>query len=284
MLAVLAHPDDESFGSGGLLAKYSAEGVRVALVCATRGEAGEISDPSLATPEELPQVREREACAILGVEDRRFLGYRDSGMAGAPDNQHVDALCQADFHEVAGTVVKIIREIRPQVLITFDPRGGYGHPDHVFMHRAAREAFSAAGDSSRYGEQLSDGLEPYAPSKLYYVAFPSSMVRAFQEMMKAAGVESSFTEIDPETLGIPDKDITTVVDVGGYSDQKRRAILCHRTQIQEYQFWDRMPESVRARFLSHEYFVRAEPPFLLGHDVRPGHDVGEDDLFGDVPD
>ena len=280
MLAVFAHPDDESFGSGGLLARYSTEGLRVALVCATRGEAGEISDPSLATPEELPQVRERElraACGVLGVEDLHFLGYRDSGMAGAPDNHHVDALCQADFHEVAGMVVKIIREIRPQVLITFDPGGGYGHPDHILAHRAAREAFSAAGDSSRYGE-LSDGLEPYAPSKLYYVGFPRSMVRAFQEMMRAAGVESSFTEIDPENLGMPDADITTVVDVGRYAEQKQRAILCHRTQIEEYQFLDRMPEALRALFLSHEYFVRAEPPFVAGHDVR------ENDLFSDIQD
>ena len=131
LLAVLAHPDDETFACGGTLAKYAAQGVRVALVCATRGEVGEISNPSLATPETLGQVREEElraACRALGVEDLFILGYRDSGMDGTLDNRHPQALCQADLHEVAGRTVAIIRQLRPQVVLTFDPNGGLRSP------------------------------------------------------------------------------------------------------------------------------------------------------------
>ena len=164
LLVVLAHPDDETFGCGGVLARYAAEGVRVSLICATRGEAGEIRDPSLATRGNLAQVRERElraACEVLGVEDLYVFGYRDSGMKGAPDNQHPEALCQARPSEVAGKIVEIIRSLGPQVVVTFDPTGGYGHPDHIAIHNAAVEAFGAAGDASRFPEQLGDGLEPH---------------------------------------------------------------------------------------------------------------------------
>ena len=139
LLAVFAHPDDETFGGGGLLARYAAEGVRVSMVCAPRGEVGEISDPSLATRENLGEVRERElrdACRVLGIEEPIILGYRDSGMAGTSDNANPRAFSQADQEEVVEKVVEIIRRERPHVLVTFDPNGGYGHPDHIRIHQA----------------------------------------------------------------------------------------------------------------------------------------------------
>ena len=279
LLAVLAHPDDETFACGGTLAKYAAQGVRVALVCATRGEVGEISNPSLATPETLGQVREEElraACRALGVEDLFILGYRDSGMDGTLDNRHPQALCQADLHEVTGRTVAIIRQLRPQVVLTFDPNGGYGHPDHIFVHRAAREAFAAAGDDSRYREQLARSLGVFSPQRLYYTGIPRSALKAFRQAIIDAGIESDLRDMDPETLGVPDEEITTVVDVGAYGESKLQAARCHRTQIQGDDPLGWVPEPVRSAFLSTEHLIRAEPS------VPTGQTPQEHDLFDGI--
>ena len=269
LLAVLAHPDDETFGCGGTLAKYADQGAQVTLICATRGEVGEISDPALATRENLGQVREqelRDACDVLGIDDLRMLGYRDSGMADTQENLHPESLCQASLHEVVGRVVEIIRRKKPHVVLTFDPNGGYGHPDHMLIHQATREAFSTASDADSFREQIADGLDTHKPRKLYYMAFPRSMTTAFRQAMIDAEVQSDFTEIDPETMGVPDDQITTVVDVSQYSKHKEQAALCHRTQIQGDDPFSWIPEAVRTLFLSTEHLVRAEPPFASPYD------------------
>ena len=136
VLACFAHPDDEGFASGGLLAMLAAGGARVTLVCATNGDVGEISDPSLATPENLWQVRQQElrsAMAITGVADLRFLNYRDSGMDGTDDNRHPNAYCNADAGVVVDNLAGVIAEVNAHVVLTHDPSGGYGHPDHKTM-------------------------------------------------------------------------------------------------------------------------------------------------------
>ena len=276
LLAVVAHPDDETFGCGGLLAKCAAEGVHVALLCATRGEVGQISDASLATSKNLGQVREgelRAACEILGVKDLHILEYRDSGMAGTSDNGHPRAFNQANQDEVVASIVEVIRRLKPQVVMTFESHGGYGHPDHIAIHHAAREAFSAAGDPTRYAEQLAEGLQPHRPDKLYYFAFPRSVARGIHEAFREANIESDFSDMDPETLGVPDEEITTVVDVGRYSETKVRAARCHRTQTLADDPFSWAPEPVRSSIVSREYLIRAEPPFV------PGRDHKEDDLF-----
>lgn len=273
LLAVLAHPDDETFGCGGVLARYAAEGARVGLVCATRGEAGEISAASLATREDLGEVREQElraACEALGIADLFLLEYRDSGMAGSPENDHTRALAQADLHQVVDDVGKVIREFRPQVVLTFDPAGGYGHPDHIVMHKAAVEAFRTASANPEITAAQS------VPSRLYYIAFPRSMLREFQEAIRATGGESDFADLDVETMGIADEEITTVVDVAPYADKKVRAASLHRTQIEGGDPFSWLPESLRARFLSTEYLVRVEPPF----DMSLGK--SETDLFDGI--
>ena len=144
LLTVFAHPDDESFSCGGTLARYASQGVRVASVCATRGEVGMISDPSLATRETLGQVREeelREASRVMGIAELHFLGYLDSGMEGTAENQDPRSLAQADPQAVIGALVQQIRRLRPQVVITFDREGIYGHPDHKAVHKYTTEAF-----------------------------------------------------------------------------------------------------------------------------------------------
>lgn len=171
LLAVLAHPDDESFGMGGTLALYARRGVAVHLVCATRGEAGEVSPEMLEGFESIADLRERELCCAaekLGLSGVHFLGYRDSGMPGSPANGHPEALVNAPLDEVAGKIVKYMRQLRPQVVITFDPIGGYRHPDHIAVHQATVHAFELSGDS----QVITAEYLPFRPQKLYYHTFP----------------------------------------------------------------------------------------------------------------
>jgi len=283
LLAVYGHPDDESFGTGGTLALYASQGGRVALACTTRGEAGEISDPNLATPEHLGEARdeapsrltsrnggrdgasERElrcACAHLGVKDLYFLGYRDSGMAGTPDNQHPRAFAQANLHEATGKIVRLVRTLRPQVLITFDPQGGYGHPDHINANRITVAAFAAAGDPAQYPEHLAEGLSPFAPSKLYFMGLPRRFFRAIAAQAKAAGMDIARFGVrnlqDLENVGMPDELVTTEIDVACCWQAKYQAIQCHQTQLPSDSIFRLIPLEMMARALSTEYFILAE--------------------------
>src|SRR5687767_8774729 len=158
MLVVRPHPDDETSLTGGMLAYYSARGVRTGVVTCTGGEEGEIHDPDLDPIADLPrlgEIRERElraACEILGVSELRLLGYRDSGMLDTPANQHPDAFCQADLAEAAGRLVRVIRELRPVVMVIEPPGGLYPHPDHVRCHDVGLAGYHAAGDDRAYPE------------------------------------------------------------------------------------------------------------------------------------
>ena len=153
LLAIFAHPDDETFGLGGTMAHYSGRGMPVTMVCATRGEVGEISEGSAATPETLGQYREqelRDAMEVLGVSDVRFLEYRDSGMYGTPENADPRAFVNAPADTVVESLVRIIRERQPEVIVTWDESGGYGHPDHIATYHHATAACGAAADAARY--------------------------------------------------------------------------------------------------------------------------------------
>jgi N-acetyl-1-D-myo-inositol-2-amino-2-deoxy-alpha-D-glucopyranoside deacetylase len=176
LLAVLAHPDDESFGMGGTLAMYARQGVNVHLVCATRGEAGNVSPEFLQGFESVAELREHElrcAAGKLGLAGVHFLDYRDSGMPGSADNAHPQALIQAPMEEIAGKIVGIMRQLRPQVVVTFDPIGGYRHPDHIAIHKATVAAFHAAGNV----EWFMDQGDVYQPEKLYYHTIPRRMLK-----------------------------------------------------------------------------------------------------------
>jgi N-acetyl-1-D-myo-inositol-2-amino-2-deoxy-alpha-D-glucopyranoside deacetylase len=279
LLAVFAHPDDESFGIGGTLAKYAAEGVHVVLACATMGEAGEIKDPSLGAVEQLAEIRERElrcACDVLGISELHLLGYRDSGMAGSPDNNDPRALVQADPAEVVGKIVRVIRQVRPQVVVTFEEGGGYGHPDHVAIHRHAVAAFQAAGDASQYPEHLAGGLEPHAPQKLYFTALPRRFFRELAQRLKAMGYDlSSLGDFNWESMGVPDELCTTEIDVSAYVDRKLQAFQCHRSQLSPNGPFSLIPPEVRWDFMGTECFS------LAGSRLRLGQGL-ETDLFAAV--
>lgn len=258
LLAVFAHPDDESFGIGGTLAKYAAEGVRVCLICATGGEEGEIYDPSLGTREQIAEIRERElrcACRVLGISELHLLGYRDSGMAGSPANQDPRSLVQANPHEVVGKIVRLIRQIRPQVMVTFEEGGGYGHPDHKAIHRHAKAAFYAAGDPGQYPEHLAEGLEPYAPQRLYYTAFPRSVFQKLIQAAKEMGIEPPDRYRDLESLGVPDEFCTTRVDISTYVEIQERARQCHRSQLAPDSLFTLIPQELRRQFQHTDCFA-----------------------------
>ncbi|MDO8671368.1 MAG: PIG-L family deacetylase [Dehalococcoidia bacterium] len=264
ILVIMAHPDDEVLGIGATLARYSAAGARTVLVCATRGEVGEIADPALATPETLGAVREGElrcSCQELGIGELIFLDYRDSGMAGTDENRHPSAFMNADFEAVVEKVVRLVRELRPQVMVTFDRGGGYGHPDHIRAHEIATAAFVRAGDPTQFPDSVAGGLHAYSPQHLYYTAIPRSFFQSMFARLKDMGVDlGPFGQIDLEKIGSPDAEITVAIDSGEYVKTKLRAFACHRTQMDPNGVFSRLPEGVRMGFMAREHFVEYGVP------------------------
>src|SRR4051795_12265119 len=197
MLLVHAHPDDETISTGATMAKYTGDGAHVTLVTCTLGEEGEILVPDLVhlaadKDDALGEHRINElaeAMAALGVTDHRFLGgpgrWRDSGMMGEPTNDRADCFWQADLETAVGELVRVVREVRPQVFITYNEIGGYGHPDHIQAHRVAVAAFDAAADPGRHPE----AGEAWQATKLYYIALPISFLRMGWEALKEMGDE-----------------------------------------------------------------------------------------------
>jgi N-acetyl-1-D-myo-inositol-2-amino-2-deoxy-alpha-D-glucopyranoside deacetylase len=259
LLAVYAHPDDEAFGSGATLAYYAGNGTQVALVCATNGDVGEIADPSLATPESLGRVRQDElrcAAGSLGVHDLTFLDYRDSGMAGTLENADPRAFVNAPAEEVVERLVGIIRRLRPQVVVTFDPDGVYGHPDHIAVHRHTVSAFHAAGDPERYAERG----QPWQPDRLFYAVTPRTYWHQMLEHMKAAGEDVSQWERDAESeWGWPDDQVDVIMSLPDTVDAKLMALSCHATQFGPDNLFRRLPEETMRELLSQEYFALAWP-------------------------
>jgi N-acetyl-1-D-myo-inositol-2-amino-2-deoxy-alpha-D-glucopyranoside deacetylase len=241
MLLVHAHPDDETIGTGATMAKYAAAGDRVTLVTCTLGEEGEILVPELQhlaadRDDELGPYREGElaaAMAVLGVADHRFLGgpgrWRDSGMMGLASNDNPACFWRADIDEAVGALVAVMREVRPQVVISYNDVGGYGHPDHIQAHRITVAAFDASGDPGRYPA----AGEPWIPVKLYETAIPISVLRAGYDALKELGEAAPFGITDPDQLsfGIPDNEVTTVIDAREQLNAKVAAMRAHRTQI-----------------------------------------------------
>lgn len=264
LLAVFAHPDDESFATGGTLARYARAGVRVVLGCATRGEAGIVHEEGVPQPEDMGRVREEElrcACRVLGVEELRFLGYRDSGMAGAPDNQDPRALIQADPEEVVSRILGLFREFRPEVVITFGPDGGYGHPDHVAVHRYVRLAWERAAEPEG------------PPRKLYLLARPRSALRRLRQKMWELGmVDRPPDEEEIERFGLPDEQVTTRLDIRPYLEIKQQALRCHRTQLAPTSPWLRLPPQEMAELWGYEWFTLAAARGVATRGL-------EDDLF-----
>ena len=283
LLLVHAHPDDEVIATGATMAKYSAEGALVTLVTCTLGEEGEILVKDLEhlssdRDDQLGTHRIEElavACEALGVQDHRFLGgpgrWRDSGMMGTPQNERPDVFWRADLDEATRALVAIVREVRPQVFITYDETGGYGHPDHIQAHRVTVQAFDKAGDPS-YAPELG---EPWQPSRLYYTALPKSVLQAGIDHLKEAGHTNFFGVDSAEDLpfGNPDEQITTEIDARDHLDAKVAAMRAHATQIEVDGPFFALSNNIGQKAMGVEYFI------LVRGDRTP--DTGrETDLFG----
>ncbi len=267
LLLVHAHPDDETIGTGATMARYAAEGALVTLVTCTLGEEGEILVPELEhlasdKDDGLGQHRIGElaaACEALRVTDHRFLGgpgrWRDSGMIGTPQNDRPDVFWQADFTEAVRDLVGTVREVRPQVVVTYDERGGYGHPDHIQAHRVATAAFDAAGDPT-YAPELG---ETWRASKLYHSAFPKSVLQAGIDQLKASGQTNFFgvDSADDLPFGIPDEAVTTEIDARDQLDAKVAAMRAHKTQIAVDGPFFALSNNVGQRAMGVEYYVLA---------------------------
>jgi LmbE family N-acetylglucosaminyl deacetylase len=186
LLFVGAHPDDETFGIGGTLAQYATSGVKVYYACATRGEVGTADADCMKGFMSVGDMRWTElecAAKLLGLTEVIHLGYRDSGMDGSPDNHHPDSLAMAPSEQVAGRIVRVIRDFRPEVVITHDPLGGYRHPDHIAVHRATLAAFKMAGDANKYPETGA----PFRSDKLYFNVFPRGWLKLAVKIMPLLG-------------------------------------------------------------------------------------------------
>lgn len=273
VLAVYGHPDDEGQVTG-TIARFIANGDQVTLVCATRGEVGEISDPSLANSENLWYVRElelRASMAQLGLADVRFLPFRDSGMAGTPENEDPRSLHQQPAEVVVEQIARIIREIQPQIVFTWDPNGGYGHPDHIAVHKHTLAAFDAAGNA----EAFPDAGAPWTPETLYWGGFTMKRFASIWMEMERRGalpepMEPARRERFEKAMAEPDPPVSVIVDVSSFVPQKRAAASMHRSQFGENSMFARIPEDLRARFYGEERFYQARPPWP--NDAEPTND------------
>jgi LmbE family N-acetylglucosaminyl deacetylase len=279
ILFALAHPDDESFGSGGTIARYVAEGAEVTLICATGGEAGTVDPALLAQGETIRDLRQRELrCAetTLGIQETWLLGYRDSGMVGSPDNAHPESFCRAaeqDPESVVRRIAAILRQVRPQVVVTFNRYGGYGHPDHIAIQRMTIRAIEAAA-----APDPESGAAGHRVQKLYYTGLPEWPLRAFVWIARLTGR-------DPRRLGTnADLDLVAVIDhleptharidVRPFVDIWRAANACHASQGGGG-FLARLPLPLRRRALGQQGFTRVLPP-------PPGPADPEHDLFAGI--
>ncbi|MGW1496628.1 N-acetyl-1-D-myo-inositol-2-amino-2-deoxy-alpha-D-glucopyranoside deacetylase [Streptomyces sp. NPDC002402] len=240
LLLVHAHPDDESINNGATMARYAADDAQVTLVTCTLGEEGEVIPPDLAhlapdRDDRLGPHRIGELAAAmkeLGVTDHRFLGgpgrFRDSGMMGLPQNHRAEAFWNTDVDEAAPYLVEIIRSVRPQVLVTYDPNGGYGHPDHIQAHRVAMRAAELAADPA-FRPDLGDA---YSIAKIYWNRVPRSVATEGFARLRAAGVDfPGIAEIDDIPGVVDDSEITAEIDGRPYAERKAAAMRAHASQI-----------------------------------------------------
>jgi len=245
-----AHPDDECILTGGTMAQLAAAGHRVVLVCATRGEHGEVAPGFLAEGETLGERRVEELRAsarVLGVSRLEFLGYRDSGMMGTPTNEAAECFWQADLDQAAARLAAILEEESPSVLVVYDDHGGYGHPDHIQVHRVGVRAGKLAGIESVYEATIDRDRV-------------AQLIRAAQEAGVMQSEDMPDFDDDPD-FGVPGSAVTTRIDVADHVAAKRQAMRCHRSQISDDAFWLTMPDDqFQMAFSEEAYIHRGAPP------------------------
>ena len=255
LMTVHAHPDDEAISTGGILAKYSAEGIRTVLVTCTKGELGKAEDPLYKPPRPdmgIAEIREKELAAairILNICAYHNLSYKDSGMIGTQGNHDPKAFVRADITEAAHRLAGIIRRERPQVVVTYDENGIYGHPDHIMANRVTQKAFAAASDPN---VPLDESEPPWQPSKLYFFALPDALLKKFRRTAENTGRPEA---APADLMGTPDDEITTRIDVTRFLDQKFEAVFSHASQFGPSHFFHHLPDALKAEMFGVEHFV-----------------------------
>lgn len=282
LLTVHAHPDDEASKGSGTVARYASEGIRTVLVCCTGGEAGDILNPAMDRPEvreRLAEIRMEELRAstrIIGYSAVHLLGYHDSGMAGTETNARPDNFANAPLEEATGRLVNIIRQERPQVMVTYaDDREFYPHPDHIRVHEVSLAAFEAAADPARYPELG----PPWQILKMYYTGFSPRRIKTLDQAYKDRGEESPYARWFERGFREEwEERFTTYVDVGAFIERRGKALLAHQTQVDPQGFWTRLPDEVVRQVFPWEEFglVRS----LVDTRVPAGQK--EDDLFAGI--
>jgi mycothiol S-conjugate amidase len=260
ILAVHAHPDDEASKGAGTIAKYHAAGVHTVLVTCTGGEEGDILNPVMDTAEvraDIAGIRRREldqAVEIIGYDELVLLGYRDSGMDGTPANIDARAFAAQPLGETVERLVAEIRRVRPQVILTYgDDHGHYPHPDHIRVHDISVAAFAAAGDEGAFPA----AGEPYQPVKLYYSVWSRARILETHAKFLELGIESPYDEGWLERPGDEDK-ITTTIDLTGFEDVRRLALLAHATQVDPTsKYWFGLPPEIMKTIHPYDDYILA---------------------------
>ncbi len=286
LLAFLAHPDDESFGIGGSLAKYAREGIDVHYLCATRGESGTVDDHRMEGFASVAELRDGElACAskALGLKGYSYFGYRDSGMQGTEHNAHADSFAQADLDEAATRLAGIVLELKPDVIITHDQYGGYGHPDHLQCHRATLRMYemlwgikitpgpkgeATVAQGASVGPIASGDLKP---PQLYYSSLPKTLVKWGVRFLRLTGQNPSAfgrnKDIDLAKIATWDLPVTARIDIRAYAEIKRAASDCHASQQMPQQNQS-LFQRIFFRRQAAETFTQAYPQFLAGSGIK----------------
>jgi len=260
LLALFAHPDDEAFGTGGTLARYAAEGHDVYLICATRGESGKLTDPEIDAASDVGALREEElkaACEALCIHPPIFLGFHDSGRQERVRRDDPKALMNVDEEGLEKALLPHVVRLAPEVMITFDPHGVYGHIDHVKMHRAASATFWSSGN-----------VMPNPPKRLFYTAVPTERFRAMQALREG----SPLSGLDADLYGLSEGSFAAVLDVEAFAEQKQRAVRAHRSQVGPNSSFAAVPE-----VMWREMFVKET--FTLGGLRGSFPEMPVDDLF-----
>jgi LmbE family N-acetylglucosaminyl deacetylase len=262
LMAVHAHPDDEAIGTGGILARYAEEGVQTVLVTCTNGELGDAPgglkpgdpghDEKVVVP--LRRAELQASCDVLGVSHLELLGYHDSGMDGWPQNDASGSFWRTPIEEPAARLAELMRRYRPQVVVTYDENGFYGHPDHIQANRITLAAVEASG----------------IPAKLYYTALPRSALQGFRELLEETGIEGPQEVEENPDFGTPDELVTTRIDVSAVTGRKYASLAAHASQSDNIFFLE-MGEEVFSRIMNAEYFVRVRD--------TTNAPVPEEDLF-----
>jgi mycothiol S-conjugate amidase len=278
LMTVHAHPDDESSKGACTVALYSKKNIKTVLVCCTGGEEGDILNPEMDLPEvkeNLADIRSNElanATKVIGYDEVFKLGYRDSGMPGSEANSNPDSFVQADFDEAVGRLVKIIREVRPQVIVTYGAdQKGYPHPDHIKTHEISKAAFFAAPDPNKY----TDAGDPFKPLRLFYTVWSKERFLLVHQKFLELGLESPFDQKWFDRIDNQDEDErpTTSVDVCSVASVRRLALLEHKTQIDpKSKFWFGLPDDVMDSIYPYDDYHLAE-------DLSKTKKLPKDDLF-----